>query len=115
MVELLLSLHTGRWVDLATSQGQSAGNTGTVSKEEDIPKPLKVKLQCPFTSGGWESISIKNSQVQGYLGGSVVEDLPSAQAVILGSWDRVPHRAACMEPASTSTCVSARYLSISHE
>ena len=29
----------------------------------------------------------------GHLGGSVVERLPSAQAMILGSWDQVPHLA----------------------
>ena len=38
--------------------------------------------------------------------------LPSAQGVILGTWDRVPCRAPCMEPASSSACVSAS-LSIS--
>ena len=32
--------------------------------------------------------------------GSAVEHLPSAQGVIPGSWDRVPHQAPCMEPAS---------------
>ena len=32
--------------------------------------------------------------------------LPSAQVVILGSWDRVPHRAPHREPASPSACVS---------
>ena len=41
------------------------------------------------------------------LGGSVVEHLPSAQGVILGSWDQVLHQAPCMEPASPSACVSA--------
>ena len=50
----------------------------------------------------------------GRLGGSGVEHLPSAQGVILGSWDRVPHRASCMEPASPSACVSASHsLSVS--
>ena len=34
---------------------------------------------------------------QGRLGGSVVERLPSAQVVILRSWDRVPHWAPCRE------------------
>ena len=29
----------------------------------------------------------------GHLGGSVVEHLPLAQAVIPGSWDQVPHQA----------------------
>ena len=43
----------------------------------------------------------------GHLGGSVVEHLPSAQVVILGSWDQVPHRAPHTEPASPSACVSA--------
>ena len=43
----------------------------------------------------------------GHLGGSAVEHLPSAQGVILESWDQVPHPAPCMEPASPSACVSA--------
>ena len=34
----------------------------------------------------------------GCLGGSVVEPLPSAQVVIPGSWDRVPHWAPRREP-----------------
>ena len=46
----------------------------------------------------------------GHLGGSVVEHLPLAQGVIPGSWDRVPHRAPCVEPASPSACVSASLL-----
>ena len=32
---------------------------------------------------------------------------PSAQGVILESWDQVPRWAACMEPASLPACVSA--------
>ena len=43
----------------------------------------------------------------GSLGGSAVERLPSAQGLILESWDRVPHQAPYMEPASPSACVSA--------
>ena len=43
----------------------------------------------------------------GRLGGSVVEHLPSAQVVILGSWDRVPCWASLREPASPAACVSA--------
>ena len=50
-------------------------------------------------------------QVKKYLqdspGGLAVQHLPSAQGVILGSWDRVPCPAPCMEPASPSACVSA--------
>ena len=40
-----------------------------------------------------------NQLWQGHLGGSVVECLPLAQVVILGSWDWVPHRAPHREPA----------------
>ena len=43
----------------------------------------------------------------GHPGGSVVEHLPLAQDVILDSWDRVPHRAPCMEPAFPSAYVSS--------
>ena len=46
---------------------------------------------------------------KGHLGGSAVECLPSAQAEILGSWDRAPHRASCMEPASLSLSLSHEY------
>ena len=42
------------------------------------------------------------SKFQGPLGGSVVESLPSAQGVILESWDRVLHWAPWKEPASPS-------------
>ena len=41
------------------------------------------------------------------LGGSVVECLPLAWVVILGSWDRVLNRAPHREPISPSVCVSA--------
>ena len=41
---------------------------------------------------------------------------PLAQGVILETWDRVPRRAPCMEPASPSACVSASLpLCVSHE
>ena len=45
--------------------------------------------------------------VQGHLGGSAVEHLPSAQVMILGSWDPVPHWASREEPVSPSACGSA--------
>ena len=44
--------------------------------------------------------------IRGHLGGSVIECLPLAQDVILRSWDRVPYRAPCEEPASPSVCIS---------
>ena len=46
--------------------------------------------------------------------GSAGERLPSAQGVILGSWDRIPLRAPHREPASPSACDSAS-LSVSYE
>ena len=39
-------------------------------------------------------------EVEGCLGGSVVERLSSAQGMIPGSWDRVPHQVHVREPAS---------------
>ena len=35
----------------------------------------------------------KESKFLGCLGGSVVGHLPSAQGVVLGSWDHIPHQA----------------------
>ena len=40
------------------------------------------------------------------LGGSVVQCLPSAQGMIPGSWDQIPHQAPHREPASPSAYVS---------
>ena len=43
---------------------------------------------------------------------------PSAQGLILETWDGVLHWAPCMEPASLSACVSASLslsLSVSHK
>ena len=45
-------------------------------------------------------------ELEGCLGGSMVERLPSAQGVIPGSWDRVLYWAARRDPASSSACVS---------
>ena len=44
---------------------------------------------------------------EGRLGGSVVGCLPSAQGLILRSWDQVPHQAPYREPASPSYYVTA--------
>ena len=51
---------------------------------------------------------------QGRLGGSVVECLPLAQVMILGSWDGVLHGAPHREFAYTSGHVSAS-LCVFHE
>ena len=39
---------------------------------------------------------------EGHLGGSVVECLPLAQVMIVGSWDGILHQAPCREPVSPS-------------
>ena len=50
---------------------------------------------------------------QGLLGGSVIKHLPSAQVMIPGSWDRVPHQAPpALRGAYFSLCLS---LSVSYE
>ena len=51
----------------------------------------------------------KTAFKEGRLGGFVVECLPLAQVVILGSWDQVPHQALHGEPASSSAYVSASF------
>ena len=60
-----------------------------------------------FFSGPKSSRALKDVKLQGSLGGSAVEHLPSAQGMILETWDQVLYRAPCMEPASPSACVSA--------
>ena len=57
-------------------------------------------------------VALKKSLILGHLDGSVIERLPLAQVVILGSWDQVPHQAPRREPASLSAYVSA-FLSVS--
>ena len=52
----------------------------------------------------------------GRLDGLAVERQPLAQGVIPESQDQVPHPAPCMEPASSSACVSASLsVCVSHE
>ena len=51
---------------------------------------------------------------QGCLGGSVVEHLPLAQGMILGSWDWIPHQGPRREPSSLSACFCLS-LCASHE
>ena len=51
--------------------------------------------------------SLLSENKQGCLGGSAFEHLPSAQVMILESWDQGPHRAPHRESASPSACVSA--------
>ena len=47
--------------------------------------------------------------------GPEVEQLPPAQGMTLGSWDRVPHWVPCMETSSPSACVLCLSLCVSHE
>ena len=48
-----------------------------------------------FQNTGLNNEKSNKSTRRGHLGGSVVEHLPLAQVVILGSRDRVPHQAPC--------------------
>uniref|UniRef100_A0A8C0SBR3 Spermatosis associated 1 n=1 Tax=Canis lupus familiaris TaxID=9615 RepID=A0A8C0SBR3_CANLF len=75
----------------------------TSRKEESfchLPRTtVNILTNLPGMEARVDGLTCSKTQ-QGHLGGSVVEHLPSAQGVILGSQDRVPHRAPCMEPAS---------------
>ena len=66
-----------------------------------------TSVQLAVREGRQHKVQTQKCEVEGCLGGSVVEGLPSAQGVVPGSWDRVLHRAPCREPASPSACVSA--------
>ena len=60
------------------------------------------------------NLSVKKKQLWEHMGGSVVEHMPLAQVMILGSWDQVPHQAPRRDPASPSVYVSVS-LCVSHE
>ena len=60
-------------------------------------EPLAVGSKIPYFKNKW----------MGHLGGSIVEHLPSAQVMTLGSPDQVLHQAPRREPASPFACVSA--------
>ena len=73
----------------------------------------KTKAVVPVWQGFKNIMKLKKNnnknimKFMGCLGGSVLEHLPLAQVMILGSWERVLHRVPRMEPASPSACVSA--------
>ena len=86
---------------------------GSRPELEAVTQPLSHP-GSPYSINYIHSVNLFKDPVLGCLGGSAVQRLPSAQGVILGSWDRVPHRAPCVEPASPSACVSLS-LCVSHE
>ena len=67
-------------------------------------KQIKIDEQQMENSG--KNCDKNRTRDGGCLGGSVVWRLPLVQGVILESWDRVPHWAPCMKPASLSACAS---------
>ena len=76
-----------------------------LEKRKEASEPLGESLQDGIPEG--QVIPRQENSALGRLGGSAVEHLPLAQAMILGSRDRVPCRASGMEPASPSACISA--------
>ena len=48
-----------------------------------------------------------NTEVKEHIGGSMVEHLPWAQVMIMGSWDQVPYPALDRQPAFPSAYFSA--------
>ena len=87
---------------VALPEGQ--GVVGMSKGDQKIKSPRYISPR-----GVMHSVvtTVKDTALQGHLGGSVVERLPLAQGMILGSQDRVLHPGLCMEPASPSACVSA--------
>ena len=79
--------------------------------------PKKQHLQIQVPPGNMLQLQAVLSQVKtseaGCLGSSVVCNLPLAQVVISGSWDRVPHWASYREPSSP--LLMSLPLSVFHE
>ena len=59
-------------------------------------------------------VTLHSKSSAGRPGGSIVEHLPLAQVVILGSWDPGPYQACHGEPASPSTPPAAFSLSLKY-
>ena len=90
-----------------------------VTREMECSDWLRLRGMCPSgaeelkgpalirATRSRESPNLKSGKSGGRLGVSVVECLPLAQGMILGSRDPVPDQAPCEEPASPSACVSA--------
>ena len=80
------------------------------TQQEDL---TIVNIYAPQLGSTQIYKQINNKHEEGHLGGSVVEYLPLAQAMVPESWDQVPHQGPLREPASPSTYVSA-FLCLSH-
>ena len=68
-----------------------------------VAHPTREVRSPPFQTVQAAGTQMKHTKIYyfgGHLGSSVVECLPSAQGMIPGSWDGVPHRAPHREPAS---------------
>ena len=89
---------SGQWKSPKPQKGD-AGMGGSEGDEHECFNPRDA-LGCRLEELKGES------KPGGYLGGLAVDRLPSAQGVIPGSWDRVPHQAPCKESAPLSACVS---------
>ena len=103
-----------------TGASWSSGRTGLLGLGLDCPELPKWELIDLVGSGQaicmWCSMQqmwLETTQRKGHPGGSVLELLPLAQVMILGSWDRVPPWASCMEPASPSAYVQPLSLCLS--
>ena len=78
-------------------------------------RPFCFDHQCTYTKSDFRTLTSRKlhcvstyfkKELSGRLDGSAVEHLPSAQGVILGPGDQVPHQAPCGEPASPSMSLS---------
>ena len=85
---------------------------GIGAAEEGAGVPGRPGLTCKVYGNMCDPL---RNAIQGHLGGSVVERLPLAQVVILGSWDRVLHWGLLWEPASPCLLSLPLCVCVSHE
>ena len=93
---------------------ESSGLHAPMSMEPDTELNLMTLRSQPELKSRIRCLTVRNCQMFKYLKIILRQPWwlsglapPSAQGLILETWDRVPPQAPCMEPASPSACVSA--------
>ena len=74
-----------------------------------------IKQSSPEDQSQWSHPKDKKAELEGCLGISVVECLPLAQVLTLGSWDQVLHQASLQEVCFSLCLCLCLSLCVYHE